>query len=602
MRTTPGETECDDGADAEADPDRPTQRDTVDRGRSEGGTTGDERTRASDGRPSPEPLSRRAVLRCLGGAGAVTGLTADRVRARGVHDHGARARPQVTVGNGLPDGVRPVVVRGGCDATVGDAACGDGTVGLYDQGGRVGAGRHTYQFRLNGVPWSVLGGVYGPAQAALYRGFVDRIPQPPPSAGPDWGPYQLLLHGSRITLDAVEDLAAPVRVVSPDCEVPASCQAGWCEAVDRTVEGLTESSRALQVALAEANGNLAGQVFSVEVPSRAVEPAALTTLGTRLTTAIETEIALVRSRVGAEHADVSLGDRGCGNCPGCVRLPRAHRVRSWELRVFERSAVAASLDEIGEWARHELRTTVHLEPAAVAGSAHLSGMAGGPLGETIGGLLAFVDGITSAAGGLFGDGIPSRRSWMGQPVEATVWQHDGYVATTDDGQFGVINSVHERYDESDLSSKQGLDFGELTISFDDDEYELKLPSIPVTATSRTVGLPTGTVSSSEGFVGYGDEMLRRARSGTADSAGTTEGGDAEASAPRFSLPASSDCGSGLSHGVDIDLDGQGVVPAAYSSIGSVDIPELTVRGSGRVEWELVPREFEDAELRVVSCA
>jgi hypothetical protein len=117
-----------------------------------------------------------------------------------------------------------------------------------------------------------------------------------------------------------------------------------------------------------------------------------------------------------------------------------------------------------------------------------------------------------------------------------------------------------------------------------------------------VGLPTGTVSSSEGFVGYGDEMLRRARSGTADSAGTTEGGDAEASAPRFSLPASSDCGSGLSHGVDIDLDGQGVVPAAYSSIGSVDIPELTVRGSGRVEWELVPREFEDAELRVVSCA
>ncbi|WP_318569255.1 hypothetical protein [Salinigranum marinum] len=59
MRTTPGEAEREHRADAEADPDRPRQRDTVDRRRSEGGTTGDERTRATDERARSHPVGGR---------------------------------------------------------------------------------------------------------------------------------------------------------------------------------------------------------------------------------------------------------------------------------------------------------------------------------------------------------------------------------------------------------------------------------------------------------------------------------------------------------------------------------------------------------------
>jgi hypothetical protein len=196
-------------------------------------------------------------------------------------------------------------------------------------------------------------------------------------------------------------------------------------------------------------------------------------------------------------------------------------------------------------------------------------------------------------GSLF-DGTPDE--WMGRPVEATAWRSSGYVAESGDGTVSVVNTADGSYAAGeptpDVGANERSDFAQLTLHADDGDYELGFPQLPVAGTSVTFGLPTDTSSSFEGSVGYGAEIVRRARS--AD--------ESRSSTFRFPLGDTAACGSRLSGGVEVPLDDGGVVPATFTSVAGVDGAEgVTASGRASVEWELVPLTYGSANRRVLTC-
>ncbi len=520
-------------------------------------------------------VGRRTVLAGLGATGA--GVLAGTGKASAAA--AAAADPR----GGLPDGIRPVPVRGGCTAAVGDAPCQDGSVGLYDRGGPAGLGQHTYRLTLNGVPLSAFGGALDYQQFVLAGGDgLRRLPAPPPSAGPDWGPYELVLPGTSVSLGADQDLAAPVRLVAPDCAVPAACRDRWCGAVGRTVDELRRRRSILEAELAAAEARLTGRTFSVRVPRRAAEPAARTQLRTTVNQAIGLAAADVRAAVASAAEPVDR-DSACGDCPACVRLPRAHRVRSWELRTVERSTARWGGDDRRAWADHELRTTTVLEPARSAGIERLADGVGGPLGGLVGPLAGLLGDLVSGVDRLLGGGRPSSRSWMGTAASADGWLTHGFVASTDRGSVATINAA-----SGSVTDSARLDqFGEVRMLFDEGVYELGVPRVPLTGRSRTHGLPRDVDEPFESTVGWGDTILRRAA-------------ETDAADPaRFPLVESDRCGAGLADAVEVDLDGRGLI--RRPNPGGRLPPARAPRGRASVAWELVPREIESGELRRLAC-
>lgn len=548
--------------------------------------------------PPPESdhgggLRRRSVLRAVGGGAVAFGAAPGVVRGAPTTDLRSGGRPRQTGAD--PDGVRWVPIWGGCDAARGDTACGDGITGIYDQtgrGGRIGLGAHTYQLRVQGLPWPTFEGLLSGAAGPTVVGLPVRRLPPPPSTDPDYGPYDLVVNGIQVDVDVVEDRAAPRRLVHADCEVPASCREEWCAAVGRTVDALDESGRRLQRALRDLRRSVESRTFRVTVSRRAAEPSALRRLGAKIHTTLQTEVALLRAEVSGNRPTVDVSG-ACDGCPPCVEAPRVKTVRSWELRLAERSRATAALDDVETWAHHELDATVRLEPARAAGARELDERDDGPLG----GLLSGVARLFAAVGGLVG-GTPDE--WMGQPVEATAWRSSGYVAESDGGTVSVVNTATGSYAAGEptptVDADERSDFAQLALHADGGEYELGFPQLPVAGTSVTYGLPNDTSSSFEGGVGYGAEIVRRARSGDGS---TDESGP---STFRFPLGDTAACGSRLSGGVEVPLDDGGVVPSTNASVAGVDGAEgATAGGRASVEWELVPLTYGSGERRVVGC-
>jgi hypothetical protein len=488
------------------------------------------------------------------------------------------------------DGVRRVPLWGGCDAARGDTECGDGITGIYDRtgwGGRIGLGSHTYQLQVQGLPWPTFEALLESAGPVTVGLPFQRLPPPPPG-DLDYGPYDLMMNGIQIDIDVVEDRAAPQRLVHADCEVPPSCQQQWCDAVGRTVDALGESGETLQQALWNLQRSVESRVFRVTVTRRAAEQEARRRLAAKVLTTLRTEIALLRSEVSGNRPTVDVSG-ACEGCPPCIESPRVETVRSWELRLSERSRATAALDDVDAWAHHELEATVRLEPARAAGARALDERDDGPLAGILSGVARLVDEI----GGLF-DGTPDE--WMGRPVEATAWRSSGYVAESDDGAVSVVNTAEGSYAAGeptpDVDADERSDFAQLTLHAADGEYELGFPQVPVTGTSVTFGLPTDTSSSFEGSAGYGAQIVRRARSA----------GESRSSTFRFPLGDTAACGSRLSGGVEVPLDDGGVVPSTYTGIVGVDGAEgVTASGRASVEWELVPLTYGSASRRVLKC-
>lgn len=538
-------------------------------------------------------LQRRSVLQAIGGGAVALGASSGVVRGASVGDIPSGGRPLQTAVTG-PDGVRWVPLWGGCDAARGDTECGDGITGIYDRtgrGGRIGLGSHTYQLRVQGLPWPTFEALLGGAGPTAVGLPVQKFPPPPPN-DPDYGPYDLVVNGVQIDIDVVEDRAAPQRLVHGDCEVPPSCQQQWCDAVGRTVDALNESGETLQQALWDLQRNIESRMFRVTVTRKAAEQEARRRLAAKIRTALLTEVVLLRTEVDGNRPTVDVSD-ACEGCPPCVEAPRVESVRSWELRLSERSRATSSFEDIDSWAHHELGATVHLEPARTAGQRHLNRRDGGLLGSLLSGLAR----LLAAVGGLFG-GTPDE--WMGRPVEATAWRSDGYVATTDDGTFSVVNTAGGSYSAGkpnpDVDPDERSDFAQLSLHAGDGEYELGFPKLPVAGTSVVSGLPNSGASPFEGSVGYGDEIVRRKRSGD----GSTD--ESETSTFRFPLGDVANCGSRLSGGVEVGLESGGVVPATYTSVAGVSgTDDLTASGRASVEWELVPLTYGSANRRVLGC-
>ena len=534
-------------------------------------------------------LRRRSVLRALGGGAVAFGVTPGVVSGASVDDVRSGGRPSQISVNGS-DSIRRVPLWGGCDAARGDTECGDGVTGIYDQtgwGGRIGLGSHTYQLRIQGLPWptfEVLLQGAGPITVGLP---FQRFP-PPPSSDLDYGPYDLVVNGIQIDIDVVEDRAAPQRLVHADCEVPQSCQQQWCDAVDRTVDALDESAETLQQSLWNLQRSMESRVFRVTVAQKSTERAARLRLGAKILTALRTEIFLLRAEMSGNRPTVDVSD-ACEGCPPCIETPRVKTVRNWELRLSERSRATAALDDMDAWAHHELEATVRLDPAGAAGAEELAERGDGPLG----GILSGVARLLGEIGRLFG-GTPN--GWMGQPVEATAWRSSGYVAESDNGTISVVNTANGSYAAGeptpDVAPNERSDFAQLTLHADDNEYELGFPQLPVAGTSVTFGLPSDASSSFNDSVGYGAEIVRRA--GSVD--------ESQSSTFRFPLGDTAGCGSRLSGGVEVSLDDGGVVPSTYTSVAGVDGAEgVTASGRASVEWELVPLTYGSANRRVLKC-
>lgn len=556
--------------------------------------------------------NRRTLLRAVATGATGAGLYAGTVSGRRDAGSSGVALADATDGGPLSaDGIRPVPVRGGCDAAVGDDACGDDAVGLYDHDDRIGLGRHSYQLEFQGVPLSAFGESFDAGQYAVQSGLVQRIPPPPPSAGPNWGPYRLLIPGSALSFDATEDLAAPLRLVPENCEVPPECQSNWCDAVERTVEGLEARSRALQQAVTVTGTKVYGDVFTATVQKQAIEPAVRAQLRGKINVALAETVTEIRTRMAQHRPSVDL-DGTCGNCPACVQSPRAHRVRTWDLRLFERSSATATHDNLESWGRHALRATIRLEPASVAGPKRLGERLGGPMGGALGDLLGALGGFASAVGRVADGGVPSRRAWIGKPVRASAWRDSGYVAHDTDGR-DYVAMVHEQGNGSS-------DFAKLVVDFDAGTYHFQLPKVPVSGQRLQTTLRGVSQTDVEADVGYGDAIARRAQ---ADAEGGNGSGGANASATgagasaahddkpyaQFELDESDACGSRLSGGVDLDLDGHPLVPLVTSpGSASASVPGLEsqvsnpdVEGSASLRWRLVPREFEGTDMHSVGC-
>ena len=540
-----------------------------------------------------DSLRRRSVLRALGGGAVALGTTSGVVRGASVGDVRSSERLLQTTADGS-DGVRRVPLWGGCDAARGDTECGDGITGVYDRmgwGGRIGLGSHTYQLRVQGLPWPTFEALLDGAGPITVGLPVQRFPPPPPS-DPDYGPYDLVVNGIQIDIDVVEDRAAPQRLVHADCAVPSSCQRRWCDAVGRTVDALGESGERLQQALWDLRLSVESRTFRVTVARKSTEQAAQRRLAAKILTTLRTEVALLRAEMNGNRPTVDVSG-ACEGCPPCVEAPRVETVRSWELRLSERSRATSSFEDIDSWAHHELDATVRLEPARAAGGRHLNRRSDGLVGRLLSGLSR----LFAAVGGLFG-GTPDE--WMGRPVEATAWRSDGYVATTDDGTFSVVNTAEGSYSGGepnlDIDRDERSDFAQLSLHAGDSEYELGFPQLPVAGTSVVSGLPNSGSSPFEGSVGYGDEIVRRKRAGD-DSAD-----ESEASTFRFPLGDVANCGSRLSGSVEVSLEDGGVVPATYTSIAGVSgTDDLTASGHASVEWELVPLTYGSADRRVLGC-
>ena len=536
-------------------------------------------------------LERRSVLRALGGAVAL-GATPAVVRGEPVRGVRSGGRP-LQAGGDDSDGVRWVPTWGGCDAVRGETECGDGLTGVYDDtgwGGRIGLGAHTYQIRVQGLPWPTFEGLLAGSGPRIVGIPFLRLP-PPPAGDLEYGPYDLVVNGVQIDIDVVEDRAAPQRLVHGDCEVPPACRERWCDVVDRTVDAIGESSERLRLALLDVRRSIETRSFRVTVPRRVSEPAAMYRLGTRILTALRTEIAILRGEMAGNRPTVDVGDV-CEGCPPCVEAPRVRTVRSWELRLSERSRATAALDDVDSWAHHELDAVVRLDPARSAGSRRLGESEGdGPLGGILSGIARLFEGL----GGLLG-GSPDE--WMGRPVDATAWQSSGYTATTDDGAFSVVNTATGAYSggepDADVGPNELSDFSQLGLHADD-EYELGFPQLPVTGTSVVSGLPNGGSSPVEDSVGYGAEIVRRARAGDGDS------GASDRSTFRFPLGDTENCGSRLSGGVEVDLTDGGLVPATYTSVAGVSGSGGQATGRASVTWELVPLSHGSGDRRVVGC-
>jgi hypothetical protein len=472
----------------------------------------------------------------------------------------------------------------------GDTECGDGITGIYDQtgwGGRIGLGSHTYQLRIQGLPWPTFEALLQGASPISVGLPFQRFPPPPPG-DPDYGPYDLVVNGIQIDIDVVEDSAAPQRLVHADCEVPQSCQQQWCDAVGRTVDALNERRETLQQSLWNLQRSMESRVFRVTVTQRSTEQAARLRLGAKILTALRTEIALLRAEVSGNRPTVDVSD-ACEGCPPCIETPRVKTVRSWELQLSERSRATATLDDVDAWAHHDLEVTVRLDPAGAVGAKELAERDDGPLG----GILSGVSRLLSEFGRLFG-GTPDE--WMGRPVEATAWRSSGHVGESDNGTVGVVNTADGSYaagePDTDISVDERSDFAQVALHADDGEYELGFPQLPVAGTSTTFGLPKNTSSPFEGSVGYGAEIVRRSRS--AD--------DSQSSTFRFPLGDTAACGSRLSGGVEVSLDDGGVVPATLVNVAGVDGAEgVTASGRASVEWELVPLTYGSASHRVLKC-
>lgn len=536
-------------------------------------------------------LERRSVLRALGGAVA---LGATPAVVRGEPDRGVRSggRP-LQVGRDDSDGVRRVPTWGGCDAARGETECGDGLTGIYDDtgwGGRIGLGAHTYQIRVQGLPWPTFEGLLAGSGPRIVGIPFLRLP-PPPEGDLEYGPYDLVVNGIQIDIDVVEDRAAPQRLVHGDCEVPQACRERWCDVVDRTVDAIGENGERLRLALLDFRRSIETRSFRVTVPRRVSEPAAMYRLGAQILTALRTEIAILRGEMAGNRPTVDVGDV-CDGCPPCVETPRVRTVRSWELRLSERSRATASLDDVDSWAHHELDAIVRLDPARSAGLRRLSESEGdGPLGGILSGIARLFDGL----GGLLG-GSPDE--WIGRPVDATAWQSSGHTATTDDGTFSVVNTATGAYSggepDADVDSNELSDFSQLGLHAND-EYELGFPQLPVTGTSVVSGLPNGGSSPFEDSVGYGAEIVRRARAGDGDSDASGQ------STFRFPLGDTENCGSRLSGSVEVDLTDGGLVPATYTSVAGVSGAGGQVTGRASVTWELVPLSHRSGDRRVVGC-
>ncbi|MFB6107037.1 MAG: hypothetical protein ABEJ70_08690 [Halobacteriaceae archaeon] len=574
-----------------------------------GGAESEGDARVDDGsgpdRSSGPRPNRRAVLRALGAGAASAGVAVGTARAR-TAGRGGRESLDRDGAAPFPDAdgevpIRPVPVRGGCDAGVGDAECGNSALGLYGSGGSVGLGQHTYDLTIQGMPVNGLGGLFAAVRLALLPfATIQYVPPPPTGAGPDWGPYQMMVHGSSISLDVMEDLAAPVRRVPDGCDVPTSCQRRWCANVGRTVDGLREHSRVLHRELLDVQARLAGKAFFVTVPSRALEASMRDLLASKITRWLVSEVASLRTAV-ALTSDPDV-DAGCGDCPTCVQVPRLRHVRSWDLRVYERSRARLSMGQAGSsggieaWATHELRATARLEPASEVGPRHLGELLGGTLGESVGSVLGFVGGLGAAVGRTLG-GAPDHVSWTGQPSSVSAWQSTGHVFETDDGNQSVRHTVTGTRTDFDVDA----DFATLDVYFDDDAYELDFPTVEFPGTT-TATLRNGDVSTSraDDRVGYGNVIARRAQSGGSDPLTVAE---SRADPVRFSLADSKRCGSQLGSTVELDQNEASVVHGAYlNSLGKVtSAGGGGLRGHASVGWELVPRSFEHTTLHTVGC-
>jgi len=537
-------------------------------------------------------LRRRSVLQAIGGGAVALGTTPGVVQGASV-DSSSRWRPLQT-GFNDSDGIRRVPLWGGCDAVRGDAECSDGITGIYGQtgwGGRIGLGSHTYQLRVQGLPWPTFEALLGGAGPITVGLPVRQLPPPPPG-DPDYGPYDIVVNGIQIDIDVVGDRAVPQRLVHADCEVPSSCQQQWCDAVGRTVDALDESGDTLQQALWDLQRTVESQTFRITVSRRATEQQARRRLAAKILTTLRTEIALLRAEISSNRPTIDVSGV-CKDCPPCIEVPRIKTVRSWELRLSERSRATSSFDDIESWAHHDLDATVRLEPARAAGERHLDRENDGLFDSLLSGLAR----LFAAVGGLFG-GTPDE--WMGRPVEASTWRSDGYVATTDGGVFSVVNTAEGSYSvgepNPDVDANELSDFAQLSLHAGDNEYELGFPQLPVAGTSVVSGLPNSGSSPFEGSVGYGAEIVRRQRSGN-DS--TDESGS---STFRFPLGDVENCGSRLSGGVDISLDDGGIVPATYTSVAGMSGADgMQVSGRASVEWELVPLTYGSAKRRVLEC-
>jgi hypothetical protein len=117
----------------------------------------------------------------------------------------------------------------------------------------------------------------------------------------------------------------------------------------------------------------------------------------------------------------------------------------------------------------------------------------------------------------------------------------------------------------------------------------------VTGTSVVSGLPNGGSSPIEDSVGYGAEIVRRARAGDGDSDASGQ------STFRFPLGDTENCGSRLSGSVEVDLTDGGLVPATYTSVAGVSGAGGQVTGRASVTWELVPLSHGSGDRRVVGC-